>query len=569
MSNVSGIKSVVYTNKAKCRDCYRCVRVCPVNAIKMENGQAKVIPENCISCGTCIPECPQNAKTYVKNTDEVLDFLSGKQQVIISIAPSFASVYNKWERKRLPSALRQAGFWLVTETAIGAHEVALKTKEIIENKPDSSHICTACPAVVNYIEKYNKNEIHFLTPVVSPMVAHARILKKQYGPETKVIFVGPCVAKKSEALHPKHQNIVDAVITFNELNEILKQKKIDLKACEESDFDQKASGMSRLFPIEQGLLKTAGIDKKNDKNKHVALSGFEDIKDAFGTIGESYGNFVIEPLFCRAGCINGPILRQRNLLHKKQELIDYYEESKSTFPINKPAENLNFNYEASKTFSNISFSEDEIKEVLKNTGKETEENELNCGACGYNTCRDKAIAVLQGIAEVEMCMPYMRRLAEQKSDKLIASDPNGIIILNDQLEIVSINPAFKKMFVCSEGVVGKKISYLIDPEPFERIAARKNYKFSDEVRFPNYNMVCHLVCYAIEEENQFVGIFVDITDTHSNKEKLKGFKTETILQAQELMEHQVSMAQELAKFIGDHTARGEMLMNKLINEISK
>jgi iron only hydrogenase large subunit-like protein len=179
-------------------------------------------------------------KLILKNTEEVIDFLSGKQQVIISVAPSFASVYNKWERKRLPSALRQAGFSLVAETAIGAYEVALKTREIIENKPDTSHICTACPAVVNYIEKYSKNEIRFLTPVVSPMVAHARMLKKQYGAEAKVVFVGPCVAKKSEALHPKHQNIVDAVITFDELNEILKQKKIDLKTCEESDFDQKS-----------------------------------------------------------------------------------------------------------------------------------------------------------------------------------------------------------------------------------------------------------------------------------------------------------------------------------------
>ncbi len=569
MTKPSEIKSVVYTNKAKCRDCYRCVRVCPVNAIKMENGQAMVIPENCISCGTCIPECPQNAKTYIKNTDEVLDFLSGKQQVIISVAPSFASVYSKWERKRLPSALRQAGFSLVTETAVGAHEVARKTKEIIENKPEISHICTACPAVVNYIEKYSKTEIRFLTPVVSPMVAHARMLKKQYGADTKVVFAGPCVAKKSEALHPKHQNIVDAVITFNELNEILIQKSIDLKTCEESDFDQKAVGMSILFPVEQGLLKTAEIEYAFDQSKHVALSGFEDIKDALGTIGESYGNFVIEPLFCRSGCINGPILRQRNLLHKKQELVDYYEESKFTSQINKPAENLNFNYQASKTYGNISFSEVEIKEVLKNSGKETEENELNCGACGYDTCRNKAIAVLQGIAEVEMCMPYMRRLAEQKSDKLIASDPNGIIILNEQLEILSINPAFKKMFVCSDSVVGKKISYLIDPEPFERVVARKRNKFSDEVKYPNYKLTCHLVCYSIEEENQVVGIFVDITDTHSNKEKLKDFKTETILQAQELIEHQVSMAQELAKFIGDHTARGEMLMNKLINEISR
>ncbi|NJN28836.1 MAG: 4Fe-4S binding protein [Cyclobacteriaceae bacterium] len=269
MTKSTEIKSVVYTNKAKCRDCYRCVRVCPVNAIKMENGQAMVIPENCISCGTCIPECPQNAKTYVKNTDEVLDFLSERQQVIISVAPSFASVYNKWERKRLPSALRQAGFSLITETAIGAYEVALKTREIVENKPDSSHICTACPAVVNYIEKYSKKEIHFLTPVVSPMVAHARMLKKQYGAETKVVFVGPCVAKKSEALHPKHQNIVDAVVTFEELNEILKHKNEEVTVSIIRD------GVPKQIKVkvpETGLL---GIYPEGDMSKFFELKKIE------------------------------------------------------------------------------------------------------------------------------------------------------------------------------------------------------------------------------------------------------------------------------------------------------
>lgn len=482
---------------------------------------------------------------------------------------SFATVYSEWERKRLPSALRQAGFNRITETAIGAREVALKTKEIIQEKPDSSHICTACPAVVNYIEKYNQNEIGFLTPVVSPMVAHVRMLKKKYGSASKVVFAGPCVAKKDEALHPKNRNIVDAVLTFEELNEILKEKQIDLKACEESSFDEKAFGMSKLFPLEEGLLKTAEIDSDLIQSKHIALSGFEDIKDAIDTLNSNQGSYVIEPLFCRSGCINGPVLRQTNLLKKKQELINYYEESKSLVSSVTGVENLNFRYEVSKTLGNTTFTEKDIKKVLESSGKATEEEELNCGACGYNTCRDKAVAVLQGIAEIEMCMPYMRRLAEQKSDQLIDADPNGIVILNQQLEIVNINPAFKKIFICSDNIIGKNISYFIDSEPFEQIAARKVKKFSEVVKYPNYKLICHLVCYAIEQENQFVGIFVDITDTYSNKEKLKDLKAETIIQAQELMEHQVNMAQELARFIGDHTAQGEMLMNKLINEISK
>ncbi len=562
-------QSVVYTNKAKCHDCYRCVRVCPVNAIKMENGQAKVIPENCISCGTCIPECPQHAKTYIRQMDEVNDFLASQTPVLISIAPSFASVYNEWERKRLPSALREAGFDIVAETATGAYEVALKTREIIEGNPKKAHICSACPAIVNYIEKYCKDEIKYVTPVVSPMIAHAKMLRKEFGKNCKIVFAGPCVAKKDEARRPEYRQLIDAVLTFDELNEIFSRKNIDLKKCDASNFDNKVGGYSKLFALEAGLLKTAGIDQELTHNKVFALSGFEDVKDAIETIRETKEAFIIEPLFCRSGCINSPVLRQKNILHKKQEITDYHSEGILEMPVPKFQDILKANYQPKNRVYEKVFGEDQIQEVLRSNGKQEEADQLNCGACGYNTCKEKAIAVLNGIAEMEMCIPYMRRLAEQRNDKLIYADPNGIILLNKNLEIVSMNPAFQKMFNCSDKLVGKKLSYLIDPEPFEKLLTKKESRFNDIVKYYSYNLVCHQICYPIEEENQYVGIFVDITDTQHNKEKLRDLKTETAIQAQDLIDHQVKMAQELARFIGDYTAHGEMLMNKLINEIQK
>jgi iron only hydrogenase large subunit-like protein len=567
--NNQEILSVVYTNKAKCRDCYRCVRVCPVNAIKMENGQAKVIPENCISCGTCIPECPQHAKTYIKQIDEVLEFLASKIPVLMSIAPSFASVYNTGERKSLPTALREAGFAVVTETAVGAYEVALKTRTIIEKEPDKSHICSACPAIVNYIEKYCKNRISNIVPVVSPMIAHAKILRKEFGKPCKIVFAGPCVAKKDEARREEYRNIIDAVITFEELNEILRYKNIDLKKCKEGAFDSKAGGYAKLFPLEAGLLKTAGINQELNPNHVFSLTGFEDVKDAFETVRETGENYIIEPLFCRSGCINGPVMREKYLLRKKQAIINYNSECEIEMPEARFQDMLQANYVVKNRIDEQQFDEEQIQEVLKYTGKLNEVDQLNCGACGYNTCKDKALAVLHGIAEMEMCIPYMRKLAEQKNDKLIYADPNGIILLNKNLEIISMNPAFRKMFNCSDKLIGKEISYLIDPEPFEKLLTKKESKYSDVVKYMSYNLVCHQICYSIEEENQYVGIFVDITDTQHNKEKLRDLKTETIIQAQELIDHQIKMAQELARFIGDHTARGEMLMNRLINEIEK
>jgi uncharacterized Fe-S cluster-containing protein len=207
--------------------------------------------------------------------------------------------------------------------------------------------------------------------------------------------------------------------------------------------------------------------------------------------------------------------------------------------------------------------------VLKSTGKYNDNDHLNCGACGYNTCKDKAIAVLNGYAEREMCIPYMRTLAENKANRLVDADPNGIVILNKNLEIISMNPAFKFMFNCTDELEGKKLSYLIDPEPFEKLITKKESKNAQVVNYSAYHSICHLICYKMEEENLYVGIFVDITDTLHNKEQLREMKTETIIQAQELIDHQLKMAQELAQFIGENTARGEMLMKKLINEIQK
>ncbi len=561
------IQSVVYTNKAKCRDCYRCVRVCPVNAIKMENGQAKVIPENCISCGTCIPECPQHAKSYSKQIDEVIDFLSSEIPVLISVAPSFASVYNKNDLKRLPSALRMAGFTIVSETATGAYEVAIKTREIVDLNPQNPHICSACPAIVNLIEKYYKDEVKYITPVVSPMIAHAKILRSEFEKPCKIVFAGPCVAKKDEAKRPQNLGLIDAAITFEELNEIFKRKKINISNCKESSFDNRVGGHAKLFPLEEGLLKTAGLD---GKFKQVfSLTGVDDIKDALQTIHEFNSNYIIEPLFCRSGCINGPVMRQKNILQKKKDIIDYHGDEKMEVLSANYQHILRSDYHAKKRIDEKPFDEEELDEILESTGKLNEVDQLNCGACGYNTCRDKAIAVWHGIAEKEMCIPYMRRIAENRSDKLISADPNGIVLLNKNLEFISMNPAFKQMFNCTDSLIGKKLSYLIDPEPFEKILTKRESKYNDVVHYQSYNLVCHQICYAIDEENQYVGIFVDITDKQYNKEKLRDLKTETVIQAQELIEHQIKMAQELARFIGDHTARGEMLMNKLINEIQK
>ena len=559
---------VIYTNKAACRDCYRCVRACPVNAISVIDGQAQVIASRCIACGTCVNECPQGAKSYRSDLEKLDEMVKSAEKIAFSIAPSFAALYSPWEQKRLPSALRALGAVYVGETAIGAYESAQATAEVVAKNPEKQHICSACPAVVTFIEKYYPALTHVITPVVSPMIAHARMMKKSLGAEVNVVFVGPCTAKKDEASRPEHQGIVDAVLTFDELQQLLIAHKIELRNCEESDFNAHPQGHARYYPVEGGLLKTAGLGVSCDSDQVVAVSGEKNVRHAMETLMHTKKPMVVEPMFCSGGCVHGPVGLKNNSFLNRGAVIEYAKKNPG-IEVDEAEPGVSFHQQFNhKAGIRVpEYTEDQIVEVLAKTGKESVENQLNCGACGYDSCREKAIAVLEGIAELEMCIPYMRRLAEQKSDLILETDPNGIVILDDKLQIVAMNPAFRKMFFCTDALLDKKISYLIDPDPFEKLLLNPTEVVKKTVTYKSYSLMCHQMHYHIKESNQLVGIFVDITDTFMTREKLKEVKRDTLLQARELIDHQVDMAQEIARFLGESSAQGEMLMKKLMSAI--
>jgi len=540
-----------------------------VHAIRMEGGQAQVVTENCIACGTCIAACPQHAKAYRTDVDAVAEWLDRGERVAFSIAPSFAGSYSTWEQKRIPSALRAAGACYVGETAAGAYLSALATAKHIQQNPDQHHICSACPAVVNFICQYASEHTNELVPVLSPMLTHAKMIRKELG-RTKIVFIGPCVAKKLEASDENAKGLVDAVLTFEELDRLYELRAIKLDQCEESPFDSKVGESARLFPLEGGLLKTAGLNTDMLDATHLAISGFDSLEEIVEAMPQTNGRkWIVEPLFCRHGCINGPLIRdQKAVFEQRNAVMDYAEKlhadtDEAAFDLDLSA------MYPSRTTKHKVFTDNQIREVLASIGKFSKEDELNCMACGYSSCREKAIAVLEGLAEPEMCMPYMRKMAEQKFEMMIKHDPNGIVMLDEKLHIVHMNPAFMRMFSCSESLNGRPVSYLIDPDVFEQLATGKELLIRKTANFTNYNLVCHLMCYALPEQGQYVGIFMDITALQTNTEKLNDIKAETVLQAQHLLEHQIVMAQELARFLGDHTAKGEVLLNKLINSIQK
>jgi len=557
---------VVYTNKARCRDCYRCVRVCPVKAIRINKGQALVDESRCISCGTCVRECPQGAKSFRNDLEVAVRLVDGVNLVAASIAPSFVGLFSDAERMRLPSALRLLGFRYVAETANGAYETAQQMAAVCTADRHTPHIGTACPAVVNYIEHYRPELVRFLVPVVSPMIAHARSMKAKLGSAAKVIFIGPCIAKKAEAERKEYTGLVDCVLTFDELKAWFKRTGIVLSACEASGFDEQPAGAARYFPLAGGSIRTAGLDADQLSSESVTVSGFEELKIALDSIPDAGHSLVIEPLFCSMGCINGPVMpTTRNVNSRRQDVLEYAGTYPGRCPDKTPVPDLTAHFSPVPTAGRGQITEEQIRQVLELTGKAQPENQLNCGGCGYASCRDEAIAVIQGMAEPEMCLTYIRRLAEQRTDKIIDTSPNGIIILDEHLNILSMNPAFCRFFMCSKAVYGRHVSYLMDPDLFQRLESGTEERVEAVIRHDRYHLICHEILYRLPEEHQYVGIFADITGIRANQEKLDRIKAETVLQAQGLLERQITMAQDIARLLGESTAQQEELVDKLVH----
>ena len=572
---------VILVNKATCRDCYRCIRVCPVKAINVHDGQASIVAERCISCGTCVRECPQSARKYLLDLEKVKQLLASGSRVACSLAPAFAGFFTDRLRRRIPSVLRLLGFSHISETAIGAFFAAQATAKYWEScKQEQPLIISACPACVEYVLRYQPQYVPYIAPVVSPMVAHAKYIRRQLGEETKVVFIGPCIAKKVEGESAVGTGSIDAVVTFEEFAQWLAEEKIDIASCEESGFDDVPRGAARYFPLEGGCIKTAGWSGDRLDESVVAVSGIQNVRHALESCRPGQ---IIEPLFCPQGCVCGPGGGTHDSpAGRRSHVIEFskigfqgeHDELPSAEQIEKEsqltAEDELFLETLTKQFTPLvshkrkEVTETQIREVFEKMGKTSPEDQLNCSSCGYPSCRDLAMAIAEGWATPEMCVPFFRKSAEQRLDRVIETSPNGIVTLDEHLHIISMNPAFRQFFRCSNAVCGRPISYLMDPEPFERLLAEPDKKIEIVTNHEAYNLVCREVLYSLPAEKQFVGIFMNITMLQKNETQLDQLRQQTVQQARELLEQQVRMAETIASCLGENAARAESLLETLM-----
>ena len=558
---------VIITNPARCRDCYRCVRHCDVKAIRVQDGQAQVVPELCIVCGTCIRTCPQKAKDVHSAIADVKQAIQDGRKLIASVAPSAPAYFGFHYFGEMETALKQLGFHAAEETAVGAEIVGMAHRDYIEQAPNHMPvIASSCPVVVNLIEKYHPDLIPHLAPIVSPMIAHGRLLAKQYGPDAYIVFIGPCIAKKLEILDESEAGVISAAMTFLGLADWFKEAGIILqKTVGESA--PSSSVDARLFPVEGGLIGTSGLSTDMLNHSLIVASGLETCQNILGDIRAGQLNAtLVELMACTGGCINGPAMAdlKGGIYSARQNIIAYSRHRPAYEPT--PRENWP---DLSRAYINKKepipeFSEEQISDVLHRVNKYTKDDELNCGACGYSSCREKAIATLRGMAEVTMCIPYMRSRAESLRQVVMDVSPNSIVILDDHLGIQDMSPSAEHLFGCSlADVKGKHLSRLI-PLYDDFIAVRDTgIPVIGKIRRLNDRLVAEQNIVRVEGQSLLVAIMRDITDHEAEKKKFLELRAQTLEQTREVVRKQMRVAHEIAHLLGETTAESKMIVSHL------
>ena len=548
--------------KSNCKNCYKCIRHCPVKAIRFSGNQAHIIGNECILCGQCFVVCPQNAKQIVDETEKVRVLLQSGDPVVVSLAPSFVANYDGVGVEAVREALLKLGFFAVEETAIGATIVKKEYERMLAEEDRDIVISSCCHSVNLLIQKYFPAELEYLADVVSPMQAHCQDIKKRY-PDAKTVFIGPCVAKKDEAEH--YEGIVDAVLTFEELSNWLKEENIELK----QEMDSLEESRARFFPTTGGILKTMTQDVPG--YTYMALDGIENCVDALKDIesGKIHKCF-IEMSACVGSCIGGPVMEK---YHRSSPIKDFITianyAGKNDFDVAQPGD-----MELKKQFMYIEHklqmpSETEIYNVLRQMGKFKTADELNCGSCGYNTCREKAIAVCQGKAEISMCLPFLKDKAESFSDTIVKNTPNGIIVLNEELEVQQINESAKQMMNIrsSSDILGDYVVRIMDPKDFVEVKNTGVDIRDKKIYLAEYKRYVEQSVLYDKDSHLLIAIMRDITGEQMERDKKENITRKTVEVADKVVDKQMRIVQEIASLLGETAAETKIALAKLKESI--
>lgn len=566
--------AIIDFKATKCKHCYKCVRNCEVKAIMIKDERAEIMPDKCILCGKCMQVCPQSAKTLVSDLNTVKGYIANHIPTVVSIAPSYMGLLKYKTIGQINAALRKLGFADVRETSEGAAMVTAEYARLLEEGEMETIITTCCPSVNDLIEIYYPQLIPYMAPIVSPMIAHGKMLKEELGPNVKVVFLGPCIAKKKEAGDVRHDSCIDAVLNFNDINRWLNEEEITIEDCEDIPFRHLDPKVNRLYPVTNGVVNSVlATEEKKDGYRKFYVHGARNCIDLCESMvrGEIKGCF-IEMNMCSGGCIKGPTVEDESISRFKVKLD--MEETIEKDPAKKS--------EVEEIVNKISFNklfmdrsprepmptEAQIQEILKKTGKTKPEDELNCGACGYSTCREKAIAVFQKKAELGMCIPFMHEKAESLSNLVMETSPNIVLIVDKDMKVLEYSAVGEKYFrKTRQEALNMYLYEFIDPSDFQWVYDSHQNIHGKKVTYSEYNFSMLQNIVYIEKEDVVLATFIDITKEEELAKQEYEKKLETIDLAQRVIHKQMMVAQEIAGLLGETTAETKTTLTKLCRSL--
>ena len=553
---MTGNVNYLQLKTSNCRNCYKCIRHCPVKSIKFSGNQAHILQNDCILCGTCYVVCPQNAKQIKNDVDRVKNAIADGKKVIASLAPSFAANYGVG-LTAMTSALKKLGFHSAEETSIGAEIVKKQYEKILAEGKADVLISSCCHTVNTLIQKYYPDQLAHLAHVLSPMQAHCKRIKEE-NPDAYTVFIGPCISKKEEA--DKYREHVDTVLTYGELSDWLKSEGIAIENCP----DENEHNRSALFPTTGGIIRS--MDTEGLPYSFITVDGMENCMKTLEDIrsGDIKGCFV-EMSACAGSCIGGPVMENEKPEPVRNFLaIDRYAGKNDTVENVPETEDIKKDFDVEAGFKDYP-SEAQIKEILTKMGKTTPDHELNCGSCGYNTCREKAVAVYQGKADFTMCLPYLKEKAESFSDNIINNTPNGILVLNEDFEVQLINKAACSMMNIKNqsDVLGCPVIRILNPTEYMNVLDNNRNVYEKKTYLAEYQLYVEETIIYDRNYHILMSIMRDITGEENRRVKKENTNMQAVEITDKVIDKQMRVVQEIASLLGETTAETKIALTKL------
>jgi iron only hydrogenase large subunit-like protein len=555
----------IYTKERECQDCHKCIRECPVKAIRVEDGYARVVPQLCIMCGNCVLVCPSSAKRVRDDLPSAKALMTSGRKVVASLAPSFVAQYAEVRPAQLIHALKELGFYAVSETALGAQQVSAGIHSMMLSEPKKIWISSACPVVVDFIGKYHPECQSHIFGVLSPLLTHCKMLRAHYGEEIAIVFIGPCIAKKTEA--EQHPELLDTVLTFEDLDNWLLEEDIVLTKIAETPADRfqpDEAEEGALYPIDGGMVPSITGNREVNSSQYMAFSGLSNVEQALKGISEwkPEHNIFFELTACAGSCVNGPKAAHNTSVARRRYEILHYAKPAGELPRTLSLQ-IDRRYTSSPVARN-EYSERQLQEALRTVGKYSADDELNCGGCGYDSCRDFAHALIAKNAERMMCATYTRKLAQKKANALLRKMPSAVVIVNEDLKIIESNANFAHLFADQEietaSLEGSSLDAVI---PFSYLFRRVLDSGEDivghDIRYQR--SILNTSIFTIEPHSVLCGIFQDITKPIFQKEQIIG-------RAREVIQKNLKTVQQIAYLLGENAADSEIILNSIVRSFS-